>query len=434
MTEPLKRRDFLTRVALGGAAAGFLPSVVWARQFPPLDVPTFAASPAESDARVFSAARREFLFPPEVTYGNTGTLGASPREVVATLTRGTERLERELPDWPYFQADGEPLTGYQPLVDIRGQLGQLVNAPADEIALTTNATMGMSFLANGLDLAAGDEIVTTDQEHSGGIGGWQLRSKRHGVVVKQVPILEAVPGGPDAIVQKFTEAITPKTKVVMFSQITSGLGMLLPAKALCALARSRGALAIVDGAQVLGQRRVDVKDMGCDAFVTSPHKWMLAPKGTGLLYIARGVQHRFWNTLASAAFDDDSTGAFRFMHYGTGSVPVVEALVAAANFMTRIGLERIERWDLMLANRLRDGLEKIPTARLSSPADRRFASAITTFAVAGKTGRELQDALWTRKVRVRAQGGDRGVRLSAHLYVSPDDIDHVLDVVRTLRS
>jgi isopenicillin-N epimerase len=433
MTDSLGRRDFLTRMALGGVGATFLPSAVWARQFKPLDVLTFKVPAASSDEAVFAAARHEFLFPADVTYGNTGTLGASPREVVATLTRGTERLERELPDWPYFQADGEPLTGYQPLVDIRGRIAALVNASGDEVALTTNATMGMSIMANGLDLEAGDEVVTTDQEHSGGIGGWQLRAKRHGIVVKQVPILDAAPKGPDAIVAQFADAITPNTKVVMFSQITSGLGMLLPAKALCALAHDRGALAIVDGAQVLGQRRVDVKDLGCDAYVTSPHKWMLAPKGTGILYIKRSVQTRFWSTLASAAFDDDSTGAFRFMHYGTGSVPVVEALVAAVDFMTGIGLERIERWDLALANRLRDGLARIPQARLSSPADRRFATAITTFAVAGKTGRELQDALWTRKIRVRAQGGDRGVRLSAHLYVSPTDIDHVLEVVSTMK-
>jgi len=432
MTNAVGRRSFLTRIALGGAAVGLLPASAWARQFPPLGIPTFTFAPGDSDERIFAAARREFLFPPEVTYGNTGTLGASPREVVESLTKGTERIERELPDWPYFQADGEPLTGYQPLTDIRGRIGHVINAAADEIALTTNATMGMSFLANGLDLSSGDEVVTTDQEHSGGIGGWQLRAKRHGVVVKQVPVLEAAPGGPDAVVQRFADAITPRTKVVMFSQITSGLGMLLPAKALCALAHDRGALAIIDGAQVLGQRRVDVKDLGCDAYVTSPHKWMLAPKGTGILYIRRDVQTRFWNTLASAAFDDDSTGAFRFMHYGTGSVAVVQGLVAAIDFMTRIGLERIERWDAMLAARLRDGLARIPAARLSSPSDRRFASAITTFAVAGKTGRELQDALWARKIRVRAQGGDRGVRLSAHLYVNPTDIDHVLDVVRSL--
>jgi selenocysteine lyase/cysteine desulfurase len=429
MNESVRRRDFLSRVALGGVGVGLMPAGVWARQFPALDVQPFNPSPNDSDERVFAAARKQFLFPTDVTYCNTGTLGASPREVVATLARGTERLERELPDWPYFQADGEPLTGYQQLKDIRTRVGTLVNATGDEVAITVNATMGMSFLANGLDLAAGDHVVTTDQEHSGGIGPWLLRAKRHGITVTQVPLLPATVQDPEAVVQLFANAITPRTKVVMFSQITSGLGILLPAKALCTLARMRGVLSIVDGAQVLGQRRVDLKDLGCDAYVTSPHKWMLAPKGTGILYIRREVQPRFWNTLASAGFDDDSTGAFRFMHYGTGSVPVVQGLVAAIEFMTRLGLERIERWDTMLATRLRDGLAKIPRARLSSPADRRFASAITTFAVAGKTGRELQDALWAQKIRVRAQGGDRGVRLSAHLYVGPADIDRVLEIV-----
>ena len=88
MADSVGRRDFLTRVALGGAGAAFLPSVVWARQFKPLDVPTFTVPGGASDDAVFDAARREFLFPSDVTYGNTGTLGASPREVVATLTRG----------------------------------------------------------------------------------------------------------------------------------------------------------------------------------------------------------------------------------------------------------------------------------------------------------------------------------------------------------
>jgi selenocysteine lyase/cysteine desulfurase len=103
--------------------------------------------------------------------------------------------------------------------------------------------------------------------------------------------------------------------------------------------------------------------------------------------------------------------------------------------MNAIGIDRIERWDGMLANRLRDGLAEIPTVRLMSPSDRRFASAITTFAVRGVTGRQLQDALWEKKIRVRAQGQtlDRPVRLSAHLYVSPADIDRVLEVVAGLK-
>lgn len=186
---------------------------------------------------------------------------------------------------------------------------------------------------------------------------------------------------------------------------------------------------------MVGQRRLNVREIGCDGYVASPHKWLLAPKGTGILYIKRDVQPRFWVTLASSRLVDDESGAFRFMQYGTGSVPVVDGLMAALKFMETIGIDRIERWDLMLANRLRVGLAQIKNARLVSPRDRRLASAITTFAVTGVTGRQLQDALWAKKVRVRAQGQtvDRPVRLSAHLYVSPADIDRVLEVVASLR-
>lgn len=411
MAHPLNRRAFLGTLAAASQQA--------------------APASDGSDAAVFAEARRHFLFPESVTYCNTGTLGASPREVVDALVKGVRNLESELPDWPYFQSDGEPLTGYQKLEEYRAEAGALINGTTDEIAFTQNATMGMSFLANGLDLTPGDEVVTTNEEHSGGIGGWRLRAKRHGVTVKELPVLSGMDKGPQGVVDLFASAITPKTKVVMFSHITSSLGILLPAQELCELAHAHNALAIVDGAQAVGQCRVDVKALACDAYVASPHKWLLAPKGTGILYIRRDVQPRFWNTLASGAMDNEA-GAFRFMQYGTGSVPVVHGLRAALRFLNGLGLERIERWDLMLSQRLRDGLARIPAARMASPADPRFASAITTFGLKDHTGRQLQDALWARQIRVRAQGGDRGVRLSAHFYVSPADIDHVLEVVSSL--
>ena len=114
------------------------------------------------------------------------------------------------------------------------------------------------------------------------------------------------------------------------------------------------------------------------------------------------------------------------------SVPVTEGLMAALRFIDGIGMARIARWDAMLTKRLRDGLAKIPKARVASPADPRFSAAITTFRVDGVKAKALQDALWERRVRVRAQGDDRGVRLSAHLYVNPDNIDAVLDVTSRL--
>jgi selenocysteine lyase/cysteine desulfurase len=389
----------------------------------------WAPATGVSDEEVFAGARKQFLFPESVTYCNTGTLGASPREVVAALAEGIEKLERELPDWPFYQSDGEPLTGYQQLVEFRAEAGAFINAKADEIAFTQNATMGMSFLANGLDMKPGDEVLTTDQEHPGGIGGWRLKARRHGIVVKELPLLPACARGPQGVIELFSGAMTDRTRVVMFSHITSGLGILLPARKLCALARERGALPVIDGAQAVGQIRVDVKALGCDAYVASPHKWLLAPKGAGLLYIRRNVQQKFWNTLASGVFDEKA-GAFRFMQYGTGSLATVWGLRAALRFINRIGMERIERWDSMVTMRLREGLTRIPGARLTSPGDARLAAAITTFGVRGMTGRRLQDLLWERKIRVRAQGGERGVRLSAHFYVSPRDIDRVLEAVQ----
>ena len=421
------RRRFLSALAVPGLLMTAAPVARALASMAP-----FTPGPQDEDAAVFAAAREQFLIPPGVAYCNTGTLGASPREVVDALTDGIRRLETELASWPYEQPDGEPLTGYQQLLEIRGVAGQFVNAAAAEIALTQNATMGMNFIANGLDLAAGDEIVSTDQEHGGGISPWRLLAKRRGIVVRELSLEPALAEGPDAIVRLFESAMTARTRVVMFSHITSGLGALLPARELCALARSSGALAIVDGAQAVGQIPVDVQALGCDAYVGSPHKWMLAPKGTGFLYLRREVQDRFWTTLASYQWDNHEDGAFRFMQYGTGSVPVVDGLLAALRFIGKVGMPRIERWDASLTRRLRDGLAAIPAARIASPADPRLTAAITTYRVNGVKAKALQDALWARRVRVRAQNDERGVRVSTHLYVSPADVDVILDVTREL--
>src|SRR5439155_16357561 len=154
----LGRRGFLAQLAATGVAASMVPSLGFAtRTFP--DEP-FVVLPEEDDAKVFAAARKRFLFPTSITYCNTGTLGAIPRDVMDVVVKGLQQLEHELPDWPYFQADGEPLTGYQPLTEFRAEAGAFINAPADEIAFTQNATMGMSFIANGLELGAGDEVVS----------------------------------------------------------------------------------------------------------------------------------------------------------------------------------------------------------------------------------------------------------------------------------
>jgi len=432
----LDRRGFLSVVAGSLKETGVAsPALDMLAVFPTTAATTgsvFRPGPAEPDAALFAEARKHFLIPKGVTYCNTGTLGASPREVVDALVNGTRALETRLAAWGYEHPEGEPLTGYEPSVGIRTAVGAFINAKPDEVAITQNATMSMNFLANGLDLSPGDEVISTDQEHGGCISPWRMKAKRFGIVVKELRLDDGTKGGVEGVVKLFADAMTPKTKAVMFSHVVSGLGTKMPARELCAMIRDHGALALVDGAQAVGQMQVDVKELGCDAYVASPHKWMMAPKGTGFLYIRRDVQDRFWTTLASSHWDDHENGAFRFMQYGTGAVPVHEGLNAALEFIGKIGMPRIERWDTMLTQRLRDGLARIPGARISSPEDPRLASAITTFRVEGVKARELQDALWIRRVRVRQQGDARGVRLSAHIYMSPADVDTVLDVVASM--
>jgi selenocysteine lyase/cysteine desulfurase len=428
MTDSLGRRAFLSlsggAVLMAASRTGLAAEAT--------DNLGFMPRPDQDDAAIFAAARREFMFPIDVAYCNTGTLGAMPREVLDAQTNELRRLEAELPDWPYYTQIGAPLTGYQPREDIRADVGSFMGADMDEIALTQNATMSMNFLANGMTYDPGDEILFTDQEHGGGFGPFRLMAKRYGAVIKEIDLDAAVARGPEGVLEAFADAITPRTKVMMFSQITSGFGYRLPTKDLCRLARDRGIFSIVDGAQVLGQLPVDVKDLGCDAYVSSPHKWLLAPKGTGILYIERSRQEELWTTLGSYSFDNYEDGAFRFMQYGTGSPAVFVGLRAALDFNRKIGIERIARWNSAMTTQLHEGLQEIPNTRIYSSTHPGMCAGATTFGLENKTADELQDALWEAKIRVRAQRNDRRVRLSAHLYVSPDDIAHTLDVVRTL--
>ena len=300
MTDSLGRRAFLSlsgsAVLLAASRTGLEAGVS--------SNGNFTSKAGDDDAEVFAAARREFLFPTEVAYCNTGTLGAMPRGVLDAQTNELRRLEAELPDWPYYTPIGAPLTGYQPREDIRADVGSFIGADMEEVALTQNATMSMNFLANGMTYSPGDEIIFTDQEHGGSFGPFRLMAKRYGAVVKEINLDTAVANGPEGVLEAFADAITRRTKVIMFSQITSGFGHRLPTKELCRLARDRGIFSIVDGAQVLGQMPVDVKDLGCDAYVSSPHKWLLAPKGTGILYIERSRQEELWATLGSYNYDN----------------------------------------------------------------------------------------------------------------------------------
>ena len=196
-----------------------------------------------------------------------------------------------------------PIWGYAAWNEFRDPLATFVGCNRDEIALLRNATEANSYIANGIDLKPGDEVLMTDQEHPGGEHPWNLRAKRYGIVLKKVTLPRPVIN-PEQVLDLVSAAITPRTRVLFFSHITTISGVVLPAKELCKLARDRGVISAVDGAHVPGMMRLNLHDLGCDLYSASPHKSLQAPKGTGFLYVRDELIDRMWNTIATEGWDD----------------------------------------------------------------------------------------------------------------------------------
>ncbi|HWB74810.1 MAG TPA: aminotransferase class V-fold PLP-dependent enzyme [Nannocystaceae bacterium] len=387
------------------------------------------AVPRASDGSPdFVALREQFVYPRDIAYLNTGTLGAMPKPVLDAFVNSTIALEENITKYDYLADPEPPLTGYAKFEDVLAAVAQFVGAAPDEIALTQNATVGMNFAAHGIALAKGDEIVLSNQEHPGGIGPWKLQAERRGVIVKEIDLLP-IKNDEEKIVAAFAAAMGPRTRVVMACHLTSLLGIRLPVARLCKLARERGAISVVDGAQTVGQMPIDLHALGCDIYVASPHKWLCAPKGTGFMYVRRGVP--IVATLGSAEFANLEWGATRLQQFGTGSVANLHGLVAAIDFQNAIGIGAIETRDRELTARLRTGLAGIERVRIHSPTKPALHAAVTTFALDGVDPKELQARAFAAKVRIRSVHDDYGCRVGTHYYVQPAEIDRLLEVIAT---
>jgi len=167
--------------------------------------------------------RKQFLIPPDEIYLNNGTVGSSPALVLRAIFEGYETTEK------MNQADPEdyPIWGYGPWNEFRDPLAAFLGCNRDEVALLRNATEANSYIANGIDLKAGDEVIITDQEHPGGEHPWDLRAKRYGIVIKKVALPKPVANSAQ-VLQLFSNAITPRTRVIFFSHITTVTGVVLP--------------------------------------------------------------------------------------------------------------------------------------------------------------------------------------------------------------
>jgi len=313
------RRGFLSAVS-GIAATAALPIPKTYEEQAHQDAPALpdAALYDKDEESYWAALRKQFLIPEDQVYLNNGTVGSSPMPVLRAVFDGYHQTEKMAQDDP----EDYPIWGYGSWNEFRDPLAEFIGSTRDELALVRNATEGNSYIANGLDMKPGDEVLMTDQEHPGGEQPWNLRAKRYGIVVKKITLPKPVPDAA-TVLNLFRDATTPRTRVIFFSHITTVTGVVLPAKEICALARSKGILSAVDGAHVVGMMKLNVKELGCDLYTSSPHKWLQAPKGSGFIYVRDEVIDRLWNTIVTAGWDQPTLRAERFQRIGSSNVPAL---------------------------------------------------------------------------------------------------------------
>ena len=385
--------------------------------------------PAGDDPEYWAKIREQFPMPTEEAYCNTGTIGASPLRVLHAVVGHLVDSMTEVARVDWSEGGTSLLSGYSAYTEIREKIGRLIKADYRLIALTQNATMGMNLLANGLDFPVGAGVLITDIEHPGGRCGWELLAERRGTRLQKAEIRFPVED-PGEIVETFEEAITPETWLLSFPHISSEQGMILPAKELCDLAREHGIISVVDGAQATGHIPIDVEEIGCDAYYSSPHKWLMAPAGNGFLYVGKPLIDDIWTTLASTQWNNHEDNGYRLGQRGTGNPALLRGLEAALDLHFEIGPERAYERIKELGDRLRRGLSRMEGVEVVTPLHPRMSSGLTTFKVEGIEGKSVQDELWRRgRIQPRALREGRGVRYSTHIYNSEDEIDRALRII-----
>jgi selenocysteine lyase/cysteine desulfurase len=388
-----------------------------------------SAMPRPDDPAYWSKIRDQFMLAKDKVFFNNGTIGAMPRVVFDRTVEHLRKMATDVADWDYKPGD-EWIAGYGPMTSIRTKAAALLHADPAEIALTENVTAAMSYLAAGVTLERGSEILISDQEHPGGQSPWLNAAKRHGASVQMLKLPKPA-NNPDEIMTLFLNALTPRTRILAISHMITGAGTILPAKQMCAEARARGIFTILDGAQCFGHIPLNLHEIGCDAYTGCFHKWMLAPAGTGFLYLRKDRGHEVWTTLASSHWDDHGDDGYRLTQRGTGSLSLLAGCEAALDFHNAIGAERVYARVKQLGDYLREGLRGIPGTRIYTSSDPAMSAGITVYSVAGVTGAQLQDEMWQR-ARLRPRANGPGVRHCTHIFNSTREIDQALGVVRAL--
>jgi len=314
---------------------------------------------------------------------NNGGVSPSPRIVTEAFVRYTWQQEdaTAYTMWQILEPQSET---------IRTGLAEIFGCDAEEIAITRNASESLEILLMGLDLKSGDEILTTTQDYPRMLTTLKQRELREGLRLNLIKIPIA-PANVDDIATAFERAVTPKTKLILVSHQINLTGQILPVKKVCDMARARGIETIVDGAHSFAQFDFKREDLGCDYFGTSLHKWIYAPKGTGMLYVRKEKIPKVWALMASEG--QNKNDIRKYEEIGTHSAAMRLAIGEAILFHNAIGGKRKEERLRYLSRYWMNNLKSIPKIGFNTSFDPKQSCAIANVNIVGIEPTAIADAI-----------------------------------------
>jgi isopenicillin-N epimerase len=387
----------------------------------------------------WSAARSRTLLEPTVINLNTGSFGPLPRSVFDRVTELRLLLAAEPMD--FFVRQLPPL-----LWEARERRAAFVRSDARRLVFTENVTTAVNVVASSLTLAAPGEILLSDYEYGAMHWCWERAAQRLSLTLRTfaLPLMAA---SPQEIVDAACAAMNERTRLLFFSHVLSPTGLVLPAAQLCAEARRRGVVTVVDGAHAPGFMPLNLDEILADYYGANCHKWLLAPTGSGFLCLGPGAWERVeplqvswgWRPERDRLDERDefgSTPRLRFLEFeGTRDLCPWLAIPAAIDFQAEIGWERIRGRIGELTRHVRRRLAGLAGLELTTPDHPEMHGAMTAFRLpAGVDAVALRNGLW--EARIEAPVVERPdrllIRVSTHFYNTEEEVDRLAEVLPAL--
>jgi selenocysteine lyase/cysteine desulfurase len=421
----MDRRRFLSRIAAPAGALTTLAALAPARARAALgELAGATEDPATlaADESFWFEVQQAFTVDRSIVNFNNGGVSPSPAVVQEAMKRHLDYSNTAPPYsmWRILEPQREP---------VRQRLARAFGCDGEEIALTRNASEGLQICQLGIDLEPGDEVLTTTQDYGRMITTFRQRERREGIVLTQfeIPVPAEDPG---EIVRRFEARITPRTRLILMCHMINLTGQILPVREVVAMARSRGIPVLVDGAHAFAHFPFQHRDLDCDYYATSLHKWLFAPHGTGMLYVRRDRIGDLWPLMAAPdSMDDDIR---KFEEIGTHPAANYLAIAEALTFHQGLGAERKQARMVYLRDRWARRLDENDRIRLHTSLREGLACGIATVQVEGVDTRMLADHLWDRhRIFTVAilHPEFEGLRVSPSVYSTIQEVDRFADAM-----